>query len=103
MEWPGTLPLAAEQEGRLLICEVLFVLVGLFFGAGFHRIAKVFPLLLLGAISLFGALALMWSVWDMAHSRSEFQVPVLVGLLAFRLPYGDAIGLITGNWTFLHR
>jgi len=68
-----------------------------FLGGGFEHIAKAFPSPMLGVILLFEALALIWLIRDTAHSRTEFPITVLVGLLAVGLPYGYVIGLVLGT------
>jgi hypothetical protein len=51
----------------------------------------------LGVILLFEAVALMRLMADMAGSRKDFTVVILVGLMALGLPYGYVIGLVTGT------
>lgn len=96
----GHFAFGGRTGGSVIIYGVLFVSLGLFFGAGFDHVAKAFPLPMLGVILLFEALALIWLIRDTAHSRSEFPVTVLVGLLAVGLPYGYIIGLVVGTALF---
>lgn len=96
----GHFAFGGRTGGSVIIYGLLFVSLGLFFGAGFDQVAKAFPLPMLGVILLFEALALIWLVRDTAHSRSEFPVTVLVGLLAIGLPYGYVIGLVVGTALF---
>jgi len=86
------------RTGGSVVIYGLFVLsLGLFFGTGFDRLVKAFPLPVLGIILLFESLALIWLVRDTAHSRTDFPVAVLVGLVAVGLPYGYVIGLVVGT------
>ena len=98
LRWNGR-PLAfgGRTGGSVIIYGSLFLGLGLFFGGGFDHIVKAFPLPMLGVILLFEALALIWLVRDTAHSRVEFPITALVGLLAVGLPYGYVIGLVVGS------
>jgi len=93
----GHFAFGGRTGGSVIIYGALFLGLGLFFGRGFDHIVKVFPLPMLGIILLFEALGLIWLVRDTAHSRTEFPIVVLVGLLATGLPYGYVIGLIVGT------
>ncbi len=99
----GHFAFGGRTGGSVVIYGSLFVLLGLFFGAGFDHFAKMFPLPILGVILLFEALALIWVVRDTATSRTEFPIAVLVGLLAVGLPYGYVIGLLVGTSLFYLR
>jgi xanthine/uracil permease len=96
----GHFAFGGRTGGSVVIYGSLFVLLGLFFGAGFDRVAKAFPLPILGVILLFEALALIWVVRETATARTEFPIAVLVGLLAVGLPYGYVIGLVAGTALF---
>ena len=96
----GHFAFGGRTGGSVIIYGSLFVLLGLFFGAGFDQVIKVFPLPMLGGILLFEALGLIWLVRDTAQSRAEFPVALLVGLLAVGLPYGYVIGLVVGTALF---
>jgi hypothetical protein len=96
----GHFTFGGRTGGSVVIYGSLFVLLGLFFGAGFDQVAKAFPLPMLGVILLFEALALIWVVREIATSRTEFPIAVLVGLLAVGLPYGYVIGLVVGTALF---
>lgn len=93
----GHFAFGGRTGGSVIIYGLLFLGLGLFFGGGFDHIARAFPLPMLGVILLFEALALIWLVRDTAHSRTEFPIAALVGLLAVSLPYGYVIGLIVGT------
>lgn len=93
----GHFAFGGRTGGSVIIYGLLFVSLGLFFGGGFDHVAKAFPLPMLGVILLFEALTLIWLVRDTAHSRTEFPIAALVGLLAVGLPYGYVIGLVVGT------
>ena len=93
----GHYAFGGRTGGSVIIYGVLFLGLGLCFGGGFNLIAKAFPLPMLGVLLLFESLALIWLVRDTAHSRTEFPIAVLVGLLAAGLPYGYLIGLVVGT------
>jgi len=99
----GHFAFGGRTGGSVIIYGSLFVLLGLFFGAGFDQVTKAFPLPMLGVILLFEALALIWIVRDTAQSRAEFPIVILVGLLAVGLPYGYIIGLVVGTALFYLR
>lgn len=96
----GHFAFGGRTGGSVIIYGSLFILLGLFFGAGFDQMTKAFPLPVLGVILLFESLALIWLVRDTAQSRSEFPIAVLVGVLAIGLPYGYVVGLIVGTTLF---
>lgn len=54
------------------------------------------PMPVLGVILLFESLSLMSFIGDVASSRKCLFVSLVVGIMAFALPYGYAIGLVTG-------
>jgi hypothetical protein len=93
----GHFAFGGRTGGSVIIYGSLFLGLGLFLGGGFEHIAKAFPLPMLGVILLFEALALIWLIRDTAHSRTEFSITVLVGLLAVGLPYGYVIGFVLGT------
>ena len=93
----GHFAFGGRTGGSVVIYGLFFLSLGLFFGTGFDRLVKAFPLPVLGIILLFESLALIWLVRDTAHSRTDFPVAVLVGLVAVGLPYGYVIGLVVGT------
>lgn len=93
----GHFAFGGRTGGSVVIYGMLFITCGVFFGAGFDLIARVFPLPMLGVILLFEALALIWLIRDTMGIREEFPIAVLVGLVAAGLPYGYVIGLVAGT------
>ncbi len=82
--------------GSVVIYGLLFLVIGLFFSAGFGEFVKFFPKPILGVILLFEALALMYFIKDISPSRKCLFVSFTVALIAFMIPYGYAIGLVVG-------
>lgn len=82
--------------GSVVIYGSLFVVIGFFFSGDFGGFVKFFPMPILGIILLFEALALMSFIKDITSSTKCFFVALVVALIAFALPYGYAIGLLTG-------
>jgi len=82
--------------GSVIIYGSLFIVIGLFFSSGFSEFVKFFPMPILGIILLFEALALMSFIKDITPSRKCLFVSFVVALIAFCVPYGYAIGLVTG-------
>lgn len=93
----GHYAFGGRTGGSVIIYGAIFIALGLFVGPGFDQIVKAFPLPILGVLLLFEALSLIWLVRDMASSRNDFPVVVLVGLIALGLPYGYLIGMVVGT------
>src|SRR5213083_911533 len=63
----------------------------------FGAVIQLFPLPVLGVILLFEGVMLMRLVGDMAASRPDFAIVLLVGLCVIGLPYGYLVGLVLGT------
>lgn len=92
----GHYTFGGRTGGSVIIYGILFIVLGLFFGNSFHQLIEVFPLPLLGTILLFEGAALLLLIRDLANDQKGLVVAILTGLLAFGLPYGFLIGIITG-------
>lgn len=92
----GHYTFGGRTGGSVVIYGLLYVLLGLFFGQGFHQLVNVFPLPVLGTILLFEGIALIMMIGDTVSERKDFMLVILVGLMAFGLPYGFAIALVAG-------
>ncbi|MCX7638179.1 MAG: putative sulfate/molybdate transporter [Cyclobacteriaceae bacterium] len=92
----GHYTFGGRTGGSVIIYGTIYVLLGLFFGNGFHNLVNAFPLPVLGTILLFEGLALILLMRDVAHEEREFFLVIMVGLLAFGLPYGFALALVVG-------
>jgi hypothetical protein len=93
----GHYTFGARTGGSVVIYGSFYLLFGLFFSRGFAHLVQVFPLPILGVILVFEALSLMGLARDMANSKQDFAILLLVGLMATGLPYGYLFGLITGT------
>jgi hypothetical protein len=93
----GHYTFGARTGGSLIIYGSIFLVIGLFFSAGFQQVVEVFPLPVLGILLLFEALALMRLIRGEAFEAADFFVVLVVGLIASGVPYGYAIGLVVGT------
>jgi len=93
----GHYAFGARTGGSVIIEGALYLILGLFFGAGFEQVIQIFPKPILGVVLLFEGLTLMKLVRDMTDSRADFTIVLMVGLVAIGLPYGYVIGLLAGT------
>lgn len=92
----GHYTFGARTGGSILIYGSIFIVLGLFFAAGFQQVVQVFPLPILGVLLFFEAAALMSMIRDQASDVRSLLLVVIVGLIAAGIPYGYAIGLVAG-------
>jgi uncharacterized membrane protein (UPF0136 family) len=93
----GHYTFGGRTGGSVVIYGALYLTLGLFFGGGFSTAVQLFPKPVLGVILLFEALALMKLVRDMLANAADFFIVLLVGLIAFGLPYGYVVGVVIGT------
>jgi hypothetical protein len=93
----GHYAFGGRTGGSVVLYGGLFLVLGLFFSAGFAQVVNVFPLPMLGVLLLFEGLALVVLVRDLGTFRSEFYIASLVALCAAFLPYGYVVGLVVGT------
>jgi MFS superfamily sulfate permease-like transporter len=93
----GHYAFGGRTGGSVVIYGGLYLVLGLFFGGGFDKLAHIFPLPILGVILLFEGLTLMTLVRDLSESKPDFVMALLVGLIAGGLPYGYVIALVVGT------
>jgi len=93
----GHYAFGGRTGGSVVIEGTLYLVLGLFLSNGFHAVIELFPKPVLGVILFFEALALVKLVRDLAASAADFAIVLLVGLVAFGLPYGYVIGLVLGT------
>lgn len=93
----GHYAFGARTGGSVVIYGSLYIILGLFFSQTFSEVLKVFPLPILGVILLFESLSLMMLVKDIAGSKTDLFVCLLVALAAVGLPQGYVIGLLIGT------
>ena len=93
----GHYTFGARTGGSVIIYGCLYLSLGLFFSGCFAQLIQVFPKPILGVMLAFEGLAMLLLVRDIANSKSDLFIAMLVGLMAAGLPYGYAIGLIIGT------
>lgn len=93
----GHYAFGGRTGGSVVIYGSIYIVLGLFFSAGFDRVIQVFPLPVLGVLLLFEALTLIALVRDLGADRSRFVIACIVGLAAVNLPYGYLVGLVAGT------
>jgi len=93
----GHYAFGGRTGGSVVIYGSLYLILGLFLSGSFGQAILLFPLPVLGVILLFEAVALMVLIRDMADSKSDLMLALLVGLLAASLPYGYVIALVVGT------
>jgi len=96
----GHYTFGARSGGSVILYGCLFLVLGLFFSQGFSEVVQIFPLPILGTLLLFEALTLAALLRDIAGSRPDLVVALLVGLLCSGLPYGYLAGLIIGCFVY---
>lgn len=96
----GHYAFGGRTGGSVVLYGLLYLGIGVFFGERFGEIIQVFPLPVLGVILMFEGAALMLLIKDVVSDRKGFVIAVLVGVIAFGLPYGFVIALVVG--TVLH-
>lgn len=93
----GHYAFGGRTGGSVILYGALFLTLGLFFSGAFAQIVLVFPLPVLGVLLLFEGLAMMLLVRDQVTSPVDLPIALVVGLMAFGLPYGYIIALVTGT------
>lgn len=96
----GHYTFGARTGGSLLIYGSIFLVMGLFFSAGFGEIVHVFPLPILGVLLAFEGWALMWLARDVVPMREELAITIAVALVAVLAPYGYVLGLLLGTFAW---
>ena len=92
----GHYSFGGRTGGSVILYGSLFLIIGLFFSASFGEFVNFFPKPILGIILLFEALSLMSFIKDITPSKKCLFVSFVVALIALLIPYGYAIGLVTG-------
>lgn len=87
----------ARTGGSVVIYGTMFVLLGALFSGAIEHVVQVFPRPVLGVVLLCEALVLMRFIQDVASSRRDLTIALLVGLIALTLPQGFVIGIVIGT------
>ncbi len=93
----GHYTFGARTGGSILIYGTLFLILGLFFAAGFQQVVQVFPLPVLGVLLFFEGVSLMLFTRSEAANRRDFFIVLATGVIANGLPYGYASALVIGT------
>jgi hypothetical protein len=93
----GHFAFGGRTGGSVVIYGLFYMVTGLFLGGAFGELVKVFPLPVLGTILFFEGISLMLLVRDRVSVPRDFLIALLVGALAFGLPYGFAIAMLVGT------
>lgn len=86
----------ARTGGSVFICGMMFILLGIVFGADCAGVLALFPRPILGVILLFEGMSLVLLIKDMAGDPGSLVLSMVVGLLAVSLPYGYVAGMTVG-------
>ncbi len=93
----GNHAFGARTGGAVVVYGTLFVVAGLFFGGASSQLVRLFPLPVLGVVLLFEAVALGVLARDIASSRRELWIALMVALAALALPQGYVVGMVVGT------
>jgi MFS superfamily sulfate permease-like transporter len=93
----GHYAFGGRTGGSVVMYGTLYVILGLFFSGVATEVVRLFPQPVLGVILLFEALALALLVRDVASSRREVTIAIIVAFCAAGLPQGYVVGLIVGT------
>jgi MFS superfamily sulfate permease-like transporter len=92
----GHYAFGARTGGSVVIYGMFYLVLGVFFSQSFEEIIKIFPIQILGVILFFEAITLVLLMKDLKSVKSEIYIAIIVGLIAFGIPYGFLIGLVIG-------
>jgi len=93
----GHYAFGGRTGGSVVFYGLFYLGLGVFFAGAFTEVIRVFPLPVLGVLLLGEGLAMMRLIADVAVSRRELPVALLVGVAAVGLPYGYLIGMTGGT------
>ena len=93
----GHYTFGARTGGSVILSGSFYLLTGLLFSRGFGEVIQVFPLPILGVVLFFEAITLMSFMRDVADSKKDLFVCLLVALCAVGLPSGYLVGMILGT------
>lgn len=101
----GHYAFGARTGGSVILYGTLYLVLGFFFSGSFAEVVNAFPLPILGIVLLFESLALMVLARDIAGSKRELFICLLVALIAFTVPQGYVVGLLVGTvlWYLVQR
>lgn len=93
----GHYTFGGRTGGSVIIYGSLYIVLGLFLANGFHNLVQAFPLPVLGVILMVEGISLSSLIKDVVSDRKGFVIALLVGVIAFGLPYGFVVSMIVGT------
>jgi hypothetical protein len=93
----GHYTFGGRTGGSVIIYGSLYVVLGLFLADGFHNVIQAFPLPVLGVILMIEGISLSSLIKDVVSDRKGFVIAIMVGVIAFGLPYGFVISMVVGT------
>jgi len=96
----GHYAFGGRTGGSVIIYGLLYIVLGLFLANGFHNVIQAFPLPVLGVILMIEGIALGSLIRDVVSNRRGFVIALMVGVIAFGLPYGFVISMVAGTIIF---
>lgn len=93
----GHYAFGGRTGGSVIIYGSLYVVLGLFLADGFHNVIQAFPLPVLGVILMIEGISLSSLIKDVVSDRKGFVIALMVGVIAFGLPYGFVISMVVGT------
>jgi hypothetical protein len=93
----GHYAFGGRTGGSVIYYGLFYLTLGVFFAGAFTEVIRVFPLPVLGVLLLGEGLAMMRLIADVAPSRRDLPVALLVGVAAVGLPYGYLVGMAGGT------
>lgn len=93
----GHYAFGGRTGGSVIIYGMLYLVLGLFLANGFHNVVQAFPLPVLGVILMIEGISLSSLIKDVVSDSKGFIIALMVGVIAFGLPYGFVISMIAGT------
>jgi len=93
----GHYAFGGRTGGSVIIYGSMYILLGLFLANGFHNLVLAFPLPVLGVILMVEGISMSSLIKDVVADRKGFVIALMVGVIAFGLPYGFVISMIVGS------
>lgn len=93
----GHYTFGGRTGGSVIIYGSLYIVLGLFLANGFNNLVQAFPLPVLGVILMVEGISLSSLIKDVVSDRRGFIITLMVGVIAFGLPYGFVVSLIAGT------
>jgi MFS superfamily sulfate permease-like transporter len=90
----------ARTGGSVVFYGIIFLIIGLFFSSGIQNFFYLIPIQILGVILLFESFSMIKLLKIHTLNRLEIYIIILVGLIAFFVPYGFLVSMIVGTFMF---